>query len=87
MRKPLSVPAVYSLPGPTPGRIPVQAKQTVREVLGRLPDDCSLQDVIYHLYVVDSIDRGRAEVASGKTVSHEEVAQELRKKWLFGPAG
>jgi len=28
-----------------------QAKQTVRELLDRLPDDCSLDDVQYHLYV------------------------------------
>lgn len=65
----------------------MQAKQTVREVLDRLPDDCSLDDVLYHLYVVNAVNRGQAEVAAGQTVSHDDVARELRKKWLIGAAG
>ena len=65
----------------------MQAKQTVREVLDRLPDDCSLDDVLYHLYVAQAVDRGRADAAAGRTMSQDEVAQELRKKWLIGAAG
>jgi hypothetical protein len=65
----------------------LEAKQTVREVLDRLPDDCSLDDVLYHLYVVNAVNRGQAEVAAGQTVSHDDVARELRKKWLIGSAG
>lgn len=65
----------------------MEAKKTVREILDRLPDDCSLDDVLYHLYVVNSVGRGKAEAAAGETVSHEDVARELRKKWLIGAAG
>lgn len=65
----------------------MQAKQTVREVLDRLPDDCSLDDVLYHLYVVNTVNLGKAEVAAGQTMSHDDVARELRKKWLIGAAG
>jgi len=65
----------------------VQAKQTVRDLLDRLPDDCSLEDVQYHLYVLQSIERGRADVEAGRTMSHEDVARELRKKWLTSAAG
>jgi predicted transcriptional regulator len=65
----------------------LQAKQTVRELLDRLPDDCSLDDVQYHLYVLQSIERGRADAEAGRTMSHEDVARELRKKWLTGTAG
>lgn len=65
----------------------MQAKQTVRDLLDRLPDDCSLEDVQYHLYVLQSIERGRADVDAGRTVSHEDVARELRKKWLTSAAG
>jgi len=65
----------------------MQAKQTVREVLDRLPDDCSLEDVLYHLYVAQAVDRGRADGAAGRTVSQDEVARELRRKWLIGAAG
>jgi hypothetical protein len=53
-------------------------KEKVRELLDRLPDDCSLDDVLYHLYVVQTIDRGLADV--------EEVAEGLRRKWVLGAA-
>ncbi len=65
----------------------MKTKRTVREVLDRLPDDCSLDDVLYHLYVLQAVNRGRADAHNGQTVSHEYVAQELRKKWLIGAAG
>ena len=65
----------------------MQAKQTVRELLDRLPDDCSLDDVLYHLYVIQSIERGKADIEAGRTMSHEDVVRELRKKWLVDAAG
>ena len=65
----------------------MSAKQTVRELLDRLPDDCSLEEVQYHLYVLQSIERGRADANAGRTLSHEDVARELRKKWLANAAG
>ena len=34
------------------------AKKTVRALLERLPDDCSLDDVLYHLYVVQAFGEG-----------------------------
>jgi len=65
----------------------VQTKETVRDLLDRLPDDCTLDDVLYHLYVIQSIDRGLEDVEAGRTISHEQVAEELRRKWLLGAAG
>jgi len=62
----------------------VQTKETVKAVLDRLPDDCSLDDVLYHLYVVQAVARGQADVEAGRTLSHEQVAGELRRKWLTG---
>jgi len=57
------------------------AKQTVRELLDRLPDDCNLDDVLYHLYVIQAIRRGQADVAAGRLIPHETVAAELRRRW------
>jgi predicted transcriptional regulator len=62
----------------------VEAKEAVRALLDRLPDDCSMDDVLYHLYVLRAIERGQADVAAGRTVPHEQVEEELRKKWLLG---
>jgi predicted transcriptional regulator len=58
----------------------VTAKETVRALLDRLPDDCTLEDVLYHLYVVQAVDRGLADGESGRVVSQEQVAAELRHK-------
>jgi predicted transcriptional regulator len=58
----------------------MKTKETVRELLDRLPDDCSLDDVLYHLYVIQSVERGLDEVEAGATIPHEEVARELRRK-------
>ncbi len=60
----------------------MQTKETVKAVLDRLPDDCSLEDVLYHLYVIQAVGHGRAEVRAGETLPHEQVAAELRRKWL-----
>ncbi|MCY3757379.1 MAG: hypothetical protein OXG96_06610 [Acidobacteria bacterium] len=65
----------------------MQVKQSVQALLDRLPDDCSLDDVQYHLYVLQSIERGQADAKAGRTISHQEVARELRKKWLVNSAG
>lgn len=62
------------------------AKDTVREILDRLPEDCSLEDVIYQLHVVQSIQRGLADVEAGRVIPHEVVMKELRERWLVGRA-
>ncbi len=65
----------------------MQTKQTVQQILDRLPDDCTIDDVLYHLYVVHSVERGLAEADTGRTIPHEQVVEDLRKKWLVGDAG
>ena len=52
-----------------------------------MPDSCTLDDVLYHVYVLQAIERGLADADAGRTVSHDEVAQLLRAKWLLGAAG
>jgi predicted transcriptional regulator len=64
----------------------VKTKERVQELLGRLPEDCSIDDVLYHLYVIQQVDRGLADVEIGRTLPHEEVAEELRRKWALGAA-
>ena len=63
------------------------AKETVRALLDRLPDDCTVDDVLYHLYVLRSIEAGQRDYESGRTMSHEQVLRESRGKWLADNAG
>ncbi len=61
----LEVPAVagkrYRIKESSPGDTRIHVKQSVQALLDRLPDDCSLDNVQYHLYVLQSIERGRAD--------------------------
>jgi len=57
------------------------AKHDVESLLKKLPDDCSLEDVQYHLYVLEKVRRGLDEARERGTISQEEVEARL-KKWL-----
>ncbi|HKY44500.1 MAG TPA: hypothetical protein VJM50_15535 [Pyrinomonadaceae bacterium] len=58
------------------------AKEQVQALLNKLPDDCSLEDIQYHLYVIEKINNGLEAVDSQGTISQEEVEQRLGK-WLI----
>lgn len=62
----------------------MEAKRTVKALLDRLPDDCSVEDVLYHLYVLQAVERGQADAAAGRTIPHAEVESAMRRKWLRG---
>lgn len=49
------------------------AKQLALEDVRQLPEDASLEDAMERLYVLAAIERGRADIAAGRVVSHEEV--------------
>jgi predicted transcriptional regulator len=46
-----------------------------------LPDDCTWDDVRYRLYVQHAIERGLADVAAGRVVSHEDAKRQI-EEWL-----
>lgn len=56
-------------------------KQEVSNLLTRLPDDCSLEDVQYHLYVLQKIERGLKDAEEGRLYTQEE-AEKRMSKWL-----
>ncbi|ANM29355.1 hypothetical protein ABI59_06755 [Acidobacteria bacterium Mor1] len=60
----------------------MQTKQTVQELLDRLPDDCTIDEVLYHLYVLRSVQQGRLEIEAGNGIPHAQVVEELRREWL-----
>ena len=57
------------------------AKQEVRELLQELPDDATLEDIQYHIYVKQKIAQGLADVRAGRVVSQEEVEKRFAR-WL-----
>jgi hypothetical protein len=57
------------------------AKQDVEQLLNRLPDDCSVEDIQYHLYVLDKVRRGLEDASVNGTLTQQEVEDRLGK-WL-----
>ena len=57
------------------------AKEQVHEILEMLPEDASLEDIQYHIYVRQKIQQGLDDAAAGRVISHEEVQKRLAK-WL-----
>ena len=65
------------------------AKEEVREILERLPEDVSLEDIQYHIYVREKIERGLRDVKEGRVLSQEEVEllEEMTGDLAFGIHG
>lgn len=57
------------------------AKQEVNNLLKNLPEDCSLEDIQYHLYVLQKIEHGLKDTDEGRVISQEEVEKRM-SKWL-----
>ncbi len=57
------------------------AKQQVQLRLRKLPKNCSLEDIQYHLYVLDKVRRGLEDARGQSTLTQEEVEKRL-SKWL-----
>jgi len=57
------------------------AKDEVRRLLESLPDDASLEDVQYSIYVRERIERARKEASDGKLIDQDETEARLQR-WL-----
>lgn len=57
------------------------ARETTLELVRRLDEDVTFEDIMYELHVLQKIERGQHDAEEGRTVSHDEVEQRL-DKWL-----
>jgi len=58
----------------------MSVKQEIIESLAKLPDEATLEDIKYHLYVVLTI-KGRLAEKNPQYLTQEEV-EERMKRWL-----
>ncbi len=56
-------------------------KEEAQEMIQNLPDNCTYEDIQYHLYVVEKIKKGISRAESGETSSHQDAKQRMAK-WL-----
>lgn len=52
-------------------------KEEVRRLLDSLPDEVSYEDIQYHIYVQQKIDRGLQASERGDFISDEEIEQRI----------
>ena len=55
------------------------AKEEVIDLLNQLPDDSTLEEIHYHLYVRQKIQKGLQDVDQGKVKTQEEVENRMKK--------
>jgi len=58
------------------------AKEEVKTLLERLPDDCTIEDIQYHLYVIEKVQRGIERAEKEGAIEQEEVEKSLGK-WIL----
>lgn len=52
-------------------------KQEVLNVISKMPDTAEIDDIMYRLYVIDKVRKGREAVQRGEVVSNEELKKEI----------
>ena len=57
------------------------AKEEVRDLLDRLPDNASLDEIQYHIYVRQKIQKGLDADRRGSVLSQEEAERRMAR-WL-----
>jgi predicted transcriptional regulator len=54
-------------------------KERALRVIQSLPDDCTMEDIQYHLYVRDKVERGLQAIVDGRVVSQEDAERRIRE--------
>ena len=54
-------------------------KNEVESLLEKFPDDCTLEDIQYHLYVVEKVHRGIDRAEKEGEISQQDVEKRLSK--------
>lgn len=53
-------------------------KQEAIKAISKLPETTNLDDIMYELYVVDKVKKGREAVGRGETISVEDLKKEIQ---------
>jgi len=66
----------------------VQAKHEALRLIQALPEDCTFEDIQYHLYIREAFEEGMRDVDAGRVLDQQEVENRVRS-WFnsSGPSG
>ena len=57
-------------------------KKMAMNLIHNLPNDVTLEDIQYHLFVIQKIRKAEQQIKAGETIPHKEVMEKLKKKWF-----
>ena len=57
------------------------AKEEVQKILDHIPDTATFEDIQYHIYVREKIEKGLKDIETGNVLSEEEVEKRM-SQWL-----
>jgi len=57
-------------------------KDEVMSLIKKLPDDTTLEEIMYHLYVRQQIMEGLQDIEQGKVYSLKEI-KDMSKQWIL----
>jgi hypothetical protein len=52
-------------------------KQEVIKAISKLPESANIDDIMYELYVIDKVKKGREAAERGDTISVQELKKEM----------
>jgi hypothetical protein len=59
------------------------AKKQALELIQQLPEESSLEDIQYHLYVREKVERGLRDLKAKRVLTQKEAERRMAK-WLKG---
>ena len=54
-------------------------KEETIQLIEQMPDDCTVEDILYELYLKQKVDKGLQDIREGRVVEHEEVRQRMAR--------
>ena len=54
-------------------------KQEAIDAIATLPDDADIDEIMYRLYVLDKVRKGREDVDNGNVINVEELQREIEQ--------
>jgi len=58
----------------------INIKEEVIKLIKELPEDTTIEDIQYHLFVKQKLLKAEKQISEGKTIPHEEVMEKHYKK-------
>lgn len=53
-------------------------KHEAMDGISKLPESASIDDIMYELYVIDKVKKGKEAVECGETISTEDLRREMQ---------